>query len=150
MDWLDSVATDSPDELHLTELVLPQQANHYGTLFGPQAMALLGKTAYLLAAQYCRSQDVVMASAKNIEFLAPVPVGALLHLRGKIRRIGKSSMTVDVQAAVDTAGRGRASEVLRSSFEMVTVDGVGRPCRLRVPPDFSSTPDARLRCVDSN
>jgi hypothetical protein len=41
MDWMQQI-----DELTLTERVLPEQANHYGTLFGPDGLALLGKAAF--------------------------------------------------------------------------------------------------------
>ncbi|MBZ8139964.1 acyl-CoA thioesterase [Rubrivivax gelatinosus] len=115
------------EPLTLTELVLPGQANHYGTLFGPYGLALLGKAAYLVAR--CRSgQSVVMAAAGDIEFLRPVPVGALLTLVARIRRVGRSSLTVGVEAWLDAAVA--AEPVLRGRFEMVAVDDHGRPAAL--------------------
>jgi len=130
MDWLSSLAATAADELQLTELVLPQQANHYGTLFGPQALALLGKAAYLAAARYS-GQAMVMAAARQIDFAAPVPVGALLHVRARVVRVGQSSLTVEVRAALDAAPGTRPTEALSGSFEMVAVDHLGRPTRLR-------------------
>ena len=120
------------NELELTELVLPQQANHYGTLFGPNALALLGKAAYLVAARYTR-QSVVMAAARQIDFLAPIPVGALVNLVARVTRVGRRSMSVQVVAAFDTAPGTNPEEVLRGEFEMVTVDEAGRPCALQPP-----------------
>ncbi|QPF75022.1 acyl-CoA thioesterase [Roseateles sp. DAIF2] len=130
MDWIKALAATPPNELSRTELVLPRQANHYGTLFGPEALALLGRTAYLAAAQFSR-QAVVMAAARGVEFLAPVGVGALLHLHARVVRLGRSSMTVDVRAALDAAPGTQPQEVLRASFEMVAVDEQGRPCPLQ-------------------
>lgn len=129
MDWIKALAATPLNQLTRTELVLPQQANHYGTLFGPQALALMGETAYLAAARFSR-QAVVMAASRGIEFLAPVPVGALLHLHARVVRLGRSSMTVDVRAALDAAPGTRPQDVLRGSFEMVTVDAHGRPMPL--------------------
>lgn len=129
MDWIKGLAAAPSSELNQTELVLPQQANHYGTLFGPEALALLGKTAYLTAARFSR-QAVVMAAAKDIEFVAPIPIGALLHLQGRVVRQGRSSMTVSVRAALDSAPGTERAEVLQASFEMVAVDEHGRPCPL--------------------
>lgn len=120
-------AAMGPRELQLSELVLPRLANHYGTLFGPEALALLGRSAYLLAASHCR-QAVVMAAAQDIVFLAPVPVGSLLQLRAAVLRRGRSSLSVAVSATLD--GPGGAAEVLRARFEMVAVDGQGRPTPL--------------------
>lgn len=133
MDWLSRLAAAPDHELTLTELVLPQQANHYGTLFGPNALALLGKAAYLAAAR-ATQQAVVMASAKQVDFLAPVPVGALLHLKACVTRLGRTSLTVEVRAALDAAPGTRGAEVLHGSFEMVSVDELGRPTPLRAAP----------------
>ncbi len=117
------------DELVLTELVLPEQANHYGTLFGPNALALLGKAAFLVATRYTR-QSIVMAAAKAIEFVQPVPVGAVLKIHSRVVRTGRSSLTARVIACFDTAPGVRADEVLRGDFEMVAVDAQGRPTPL--------------------
>lgn len=108
-----------------TELVLPAQANHYGTLFGPNAMALLGEAAFLAATEFCR-QPVVMAAAERIDFLAPIFVGATLRINSCITRVGRSSMTVAVRAVVD------AKEVLRAEFAMVAVDAQGCPVAITV------------------
>lgn len=130
MDWIKALAATPLNELHRTELVLPQQANHYGTLFGPEALALLGRTAYLAAARFSQ-QPVVMAAARQVEFLAPAAIGSLLHLNARVVRQGRSSLTVDVRAALDGAPGTRPQEVLRASFEMVAVNEQGRPVPLR-------------------
>ncbi len=114
------------DELTLPELVLPEQSNPYGTLFGPNALALLGKAAFLVATRYTR-QSVVMASAGAIEFRRPVPVGALLKLAARVVRTGRSSLTARVVGCLDAAPGTRAEEVLRGDFELVAVDAQGRP-----------------------
>ena len=120
------------DELELSELVLPQQANHYGTLFGPNALALLGKAAYLVAARHTR-QSVVMAAARQVDFLAPIPVGAIVNVRARVTRVGHRSLSVRVVACFDAAPGIRPDEVLRGDFEMVAVDELGRPCAIRLP-----------------
>lgn len=129
MDWIKALAATPSNELIRSELVLPLQANHYGTLFGPEALALLGRTAYLAAARFS-GQAVVMAGARDIEFRAPVAVGALLHLHARVVRLGRSSMTVDVRAALDAAPGLAPTEALSASFAMVAVDADGRPCAL--------------------
>ena len=129
----------APDELQFAELVLPHQANHYGTLFGPNALALLGKAAFLAAARHTQ-QPVVMAAARQIDFLKPVPVGALLNVHARISRVGRSSMSVQVSAAFDVAPGTRPDDVLRGEFEMVTVDELGRPSPVRPPRRIDDLP----------
>lgn len=120
------------DELQFPELVLPHVANHYGTLFGPNALALLGRAAFLVAARYTQ-QPVVMAAARQVDFLKPVPVGALLNVHARISRVGRCSMSVQVRAAFDAAPGTRAEDALRGEFEMVTVDELGRPRPVNPP-----------------
>lgn len=117
------------DELTLTELVLPEQSNHYGTLFGPHALALLGKTAFLVATRYS-GRSIVMAAARGIEFRRPVPVGSVLKIAGRITRTGRSSLTARVVACLDAPQGVAADEVLGGDFEMVAVDAQGRPTPL--------------------
>ena len=139
MDWLSRLAAPSDAELQLTELVLPHQANHDGTLFGPNVLALLGKAAYLAAARQSQ-QSAAMAGVKQIDLLSPVPVGALLHLRARVSRIDTSSLTVEVRAALDAAPGTWPAEVLHGSFEMVAVDERGRPTPLQAPRWIETAP----------
>ena len=59
----------------------------------------------------------------------------------RVVRLGRSSMTVDVRAALDAAPGTRPQEVLRASFEMVAVDANGRPVPL-APRDDALAPAA--------
>lgn len=120
------------NRLTLTELVLPSLTNHYGTLFGPNGLALLGKAAYLVAARFTR-QAIVMVGANRIEFLRPAPVGALLRLEAGISRVGRTSLTARVTACFDAGPGTCAQTVLSGDFEMVAVDQHGRPTPVVTP-----------------
>ncbi|MFS2051141.1 acyl-CoA thioesterase [Variovorax sp. Varisp41] len=112
----------------LRELVLPVHANHRGTLFAGQGLQLMTKAAFL-AARGLAQREVVMAGVTGVDFLAPVPVGHQLLLRGWVSRIGRSSMTVCVTGLADVPGV-PAEEVLKGVFEMVAVDAAGRPAAI--------------------
>ncbi|MDP9891402.1 acyl-CoA hydrolase [Variovorax boronicumulans] len=109
----------------LRELVLPVHANHRGTLFAGQGLQLMSKAAFL-AARGLAQREVVMAGVTSVAFLAPVPVGYQLILRGWVSRIGRCSMTVCVTGIADVPGV-PAEEVLKGVFEMVAVNAAGRP-----------------------
>lgn len=126
MDWIKALTASPLDELTRTELIQPQHGNPYGTLFAPEALSMLGKTAYLAAARFSR-QSVVMAASREIEFLRPIAVGSLLHLHARVVRLGRCSMTLEVHAAVDAAPGITQENALRATFEMVAVDASGRP-----------------------
>ena len=114
--------------VELTEIVFPAIANHYGTLFGGNALQLMAKAAFL-AARGAAQRDVVMAGVTDVCFLAPVPVGDVLTLRAWVSRIGRSSLTVCVTGMAATLGS-PPEEVLKGIFEMVAVDGKGRPAAI--------------------
>ena len=81
----------------LTELVLPAQANHYGTLFAGQALSMLAQAAFTAASRHARS-NVVLAGVENLRFTAPVPVGNLFIMAARVISAGRSSMVVEVIA----------------------------------------------------
>ena len=59
-----------PDETRFVEMVFPEQANHYGTLFGGHALSLMGKAAFVTATRHAR-QSVVMATSDKSNFTSP-------------------------------------------------------------------------------
>lgn len=117
---------NATEETRFIEMVFPEQANHYGTLYGGNALALLGKSAFVTASRYARCA-VVMAGSERIEFKQPVQVGQLLELVGKVVRVGCSSMTVEVAGIAEALPSGTRTIALHGQFEMVAVDDDGRP-----------------------
>lgn len=117
---------DAAAECH--ELVLPTHANHRGTLFAGQGLQWMAKAAFLAARARAR-REVAMAAVTAIDFLAPVPLGHRLVLRGWVSRVGRSSMTVCVRGLADTPGA-PVQQVLQGVFEMVAVDAAGRPAAI--------------------
>lgn len=120
-----------PVETCFAELIFPDQANHYGTLFGGNALSLMGKAAFIAATRRAR-RSVVMASAEKTEFHVPVKVGELVELTARVERVGRTSMTVVVEMTAEALLTGDRRLAVRGAFEMVAVDAAGRPAP--VPP----------------
>ena len=122
-----------PDTLRfsLTDVVFPDRANHYGTLFGGHALHLMGKAAFIAATRHTR-QHVVMASTDRIMFDAPVRVGDLIECVASVARVGRTSMTVAVDLFHEGALSGQRRAAVRGTFEMVAVDADGRPTPISV------------------
>jgi acyl-CoA thioesterase YciA len=112
----------------LQEMVLPAMVNHHDTLFAGHGLQLLAKAAFL-AARSLAQREVVMAGVSGVDFATPVPVGHALILRAWVSRVGRSSMTVCVNGFSEAPGVPR-EEALKGVFEMVAVDGSGRPCAI--------------------
>lgn len=116
-----------PAPVQMVEMIFPEQANHYGTLFGGHALALMAKAAFVAATRHAR-MAVVMARSDRVDFATPVRVGELLELTARVTRSGRSSMTVEVAATAGALTEQARRDVLRGRFEMVAVDDRGRPC----------------------
>jgi acyl-CoA hydrolase len=110
------------------EIVFPEHCNHYGTLFGGQALLLLSKAAFVAATQFAE-QSVVMAAVSDVQFVQPVAQGSMLTLRAWVSRAGRSSMTVCVHAHSRQPNSGETL-ALQALFEMVAVDAAGKPQRI--------------------
>jgi acyl-CoA hydrolase len=118
------------------EMIFPDQANHYGTLFGGNALSLMGKAAFVAATRRAR-RPVVMATSEKVEFHIPVRVGELLELTASVVRVGRSSMTVVVEAVAEALISGERRIAVRGSFEMVAVDDDGKPTPILMSPTIS-------------
>lgn len=114
------------EETRFVEIVFPEQANHYGTLFGGSALNLMSKAAAIAAARRAGG-SVVMASSEKVDFHMPVRVGQLVELNAKVTRVGRCSMTVKVDVLAETFGKKDRKLAMQGSFEMVSVDATGRP-----------------------
>lgn len=125
------------DDIRFLELIFPEQANHYGTLFGVHALSLMGKAAFVAATRRARA-PVVMATSEKIEFHVPVRVGELVELTARVVRVGCSSMTVMVDAVSESLISGTRRLAVRGSFEMVAVDEAGKPVPVAQSPVLQS------------
>ena len=53
-----------PAETRFVEMIFPEQANHYGTLFGGNALSLMGKAAFVAATRRARTPVVMAGRAR--------------------------------------------------------------------------------------
>lgn len=114
-------------ETTLVEMVFPNQTNHYGTLFGGQAMALMDKAAFIVASRYAR-RTVVTASSEKCDFRVPVRQGQLVELVARIVDTGRTSMHVEVDLVAEDLLSGDRQLATRGRFVLVALDSHGHPC----------------------
>ncbi len=121
-----------PDRTGFIEMIFPDQANHYGTLFGGNALSMMGKAAFVAATRHARC-PVVMASSEKTEFHVPVQVGQIVELDAHVVRVGRTSMTVRVEVTAEELLSGARRLAVRGSFEMVAVNAAGKPVPIPTP-----------------
>jgi acyl-CoA hydrolase len=113
-------------EARLVEMVFPEQTNHYGTLFGGQALALMDKAAFIVASRYSR-RTVVTASSEKCDFHVPVRQGQLIELHARVIATGRTSMTVEVGLYSEDLLTGARQLATRGRFLLVALDPAGKP-----------------------
>lgn len=122
-------------ESRFVEMIFPEQANHYGTLFGGTALNMMGKAAFVAATRAAR-RPVVMAAAERVDFRLPVRVGQLVDLVARVEHAGRTSLAVAVDMTAESPTTGERRLAIQGRFIMVAVDAQGRP--VPVPRNFGS------------
>jgi uncharacterized protein (TIGR00369 family) len=118
--------TPSLQETRIVEMVFPNQTNHYGTLFGGDALRLMDMAAFVTASRHAR-RPVVTASSERIDFHVPVRQGQLAEVVGRVVRTGRTSLTVEVELWAEDLLTGKRVLCTKGSFVLVAVDEHGRP-----------------------
>lgn len=120
----------------VAEMVFPNQANHYGTLFGGEALKLMDKAAFIAASRSCR-QAVVTASVDRTDFREAVRQGDLAEVVGRVVSRGRTSLTVETELFSENLLTGERRLCSTSRFVMVAIDAAGRPTPLGPDRNFS-------------
>src|SRR5215471_3510318 len=120
-------------ETRIVEMVFPNQANHYGTLFGGDALRLMDMAAFVAASRHAR-KPVVTASSERINFPVPVRQGQLAEVIGRVSKTGRTSVTVEVELWAEDLLTGGRELCTKGSFVLVAVDEHGRPVPIQHPP----------------
>jgi acyl-CoA hydrolase len=77
-------------------LLMPHQANPYGTAFGGVIIAWIDMIASMAAQRHC-GKEVVTASIDSLSFKEPIHVGDHVVLKASVNYVGHTSMEVGVR-----------------------------------------------------
>lgn len=127
-------------EARLIEMVFPEQTNHYGTLYGGQALALMDKAAFIAASRYAR-RALVTASSERVDFHVPVRQGQLVELLARVVATGTTSITVEVSLFSEDLLTGERRLCTQGRFVLVAIDAEGRKSPV-LPLSASTTEEA--------
>ena len=131
------------DSQHETsEIMMPQDANVLGHVFGGTVLAMMDKSAAVAAFRHARS-TCVTASIDRVDFREPVHVGDLVIMKASVNFAGRTSMEVGVRVETEDMITGRRRHTNSCYLTFVAVDRNGRP--VEVPKVTPGTPDERRR-----
>ena len=123
--------TDAPTgDLTLRTLAMPGDANAAGDIFGGWVMAQMDLACGIRAAEHAGGR-VVTAAVNEMVFEKPMHVGDTLCVYTDIDRVGRTSMTLNVEAWAQRYLKPHREKVIVGRFVMVALDGEGKPTPIR-------------------
>ena len=121
-----------------SELMMPQDANNLGHVFGGAVLAMMDKVAAIAAFRHTRS-NVVTVSIDRVDFKEPIHVGDLVVMKASVNFVGRTSMEVGVRVEAEDLISGRRRHTNSCYLTFVAIDRNGRP--IEVPALRPETPD---------
>ena len=125
-----SDAATPTGDLTLRTLAMPGDANAAGDIFGGWVMAQMDLACGIRAAEHAGGR-VVTAAVNEMVFEKPMHVGDTLCVYTHIEKIGRSSMTLVVEAWAQRYLRPHREKVIVGRFVMVALDEDGKPTPIR-------------------
>lgn len=113
-------------EVRMADIVLPNQTNGHGTMFGGDVMALMDRAAAIAALRFCR-MPVVTASTERIDFRTPIQAGEIIEAVSRVIYVGHTSLIVRIHIYAEHPLIGDRRVCTTGYFSMVAVDDAGRP-----------------------
>lgn len=116
-------------QLLLRTLAMPADTNANGDIFGGWIMSQLDLAGGILAKEISCGR-IVTVSVSSITFKKPVKVGDVVCCYGECTRIGRTSMSINLEVwvkPVKEEGVGERFQVCEATFNYVAIDANGRP-----------------------
>lgn len=112
-----------------TKIVLPNDTNTLGNLFGGRLLAWMDEIASVSAHRHCR-RVVVTASVNHVSFEKPIDHADLVTIEAKVSRAFTSSMEVYIDVFVESNITGAKSKCNEAIYTFVAVDQNGAPIQV--------------------
>jgi acyl-CoA thioesterase YciA len=123
-----------PDKEPVLRVVpMPHDTNQHGDIFGGWIMSQVDIAGGVIAARHARGR-VATVAVNSFTFKQPVMVGDLVTFYAEVTRIGKTSITVDVEVFAQRNPKDQVTvRVTEASLTYVAIGPDGRPRALSVP-----------------
>lgn len=105
---------------------MPADANAYGDIFGGWLMSLMDSAAGLVAARHSHGRAVTIAM-DGMQFHAPVHIGDEVSVYAQLAKVGRTSMTIDVECWARDRHRDDHRKVTEARFTFVAIDQDRKP-----------------------
>lgn len=126
MDVAEQPKSASESLTEMTEIVLPSDGNALGTAFGGKVMQWIDVCAAISAMRHCR-KVVVTASMDELHFHAPIKVGEIAHLSGRVNAAFRHSLELGVEVYSEQPVTGERRHTCSALLTFAALDADGKP-----------------------
>jgi acyl-CoA thioesterase YciA len=118
--------TEPEGDLCIRTLAMPADTNQNGDIFGGWLLSQMDLGGGIFASKTAKSRTVTVA-IEAMNFRKPVFVGDLVSVHANLVRIGKTSVTVHLEAWVLRRKEMQSILVTDGNFTYVSIDDQGHP-----------------------
>ena len=108
--------------------MLPKDTNAFGTIFGGVILSYIDLAGSIEVRRHY-SQRFVTKAMREVAFVAPVHLGDLVTFFARIVRVGRTSVTVDIEVEAErlgAQGNRQTVSVTQAQVVYVAIDTEGR------------------------
>jgi acyl-CoA thioesterase YciA len=107
-------------------MMMPRDTNSYGTIFGGIILSHIDQAGAVAAIEYGCPRVVTVAMDK-VEFHEPVFVGELVSFYARVVKVGRTSITVNVEVEALRRETSQVVSVTSADLTFVNIDSGGQP-----------------------
>ncbi len=121
-----STETEPSGDLCIRTLAMPADTNQNGDIFGGWLLSQMDLGGGIFASKLAKSRTVTVA-IDAMNFRKPVFTGDMVSVHANLVRVGKTSVTVHLEAWVIRRKEMHSILVTDGNFTYVSIDDQGRP-----------------------
>jgi len=114
-------------QLISTHICKTRDVGNHGNLFGGVMLAWIDESGAALAAEFAETGKIVTKHISALDFKNAVRPGQLIKMYGKVLKVGKSSLTIQVEARRHSVYNGTQKLVCQCDMVFVRIEGDGEP-----------------------
>jgi acyl-CoA thioesterase YciA len=104
----------------------PADMNGNGDIFGGWVLSQMDVAGGVLAARVAKGRVATVAIAA-MTFVQPIKVGDMVSIYGNVAKIGRTSITIDLETMVQRRHDAGEIQVTHGTFVFVAIDADGNP-----------------------
>ena len=113
----------------MTEMVLPPDTNHHGTVFGGRVLQWIDIAGAISARRHSKCK-VVTASIDDMHFLIPIGLGDTVIIKASVNYTHRTSMEVGVRVEREPPSCESREHAATAYLTFVAIDDEGKPVEI--------------------